>query len=180
MRILSALKEGTWPQHEKLEKELNLLRPDLTLDDYVELLKRFYGLYKPLEEAIEIPQTRVKTAHLEADLRHFNVDPQSIELSHNLPDIKTKSQYYGLRYVLEGSTLGGLVLTKHFKEVFHISPDSGCFFFSGYGKDTMMMWKQFQEELVRFSESENYDEQDLIKSAQDTFECLRLWLISKK
>ncbi len=180
MTILTALKEGTRSQHDKLEKELNLLRPDFSLKEYIELLKSFYGVYKPLEEKVAIPEQRLKTPHLEADLRHFNVDLGLIKLCPTLPALPTKSHYYGLRYVLEGSTLGGMVLTKHFKEVFHISPDSGCFYFSGYGKDTMMMWKQFQQELLLFSESDEYCEQDLIKSAQDTFDFLRLWLLSSK
>jgi heme oxygenase len=178
MSVLVMLKEGTRSQHDKLESDLNLLRKDLTLDDYVELLKRFYGIYKPLEPLLNVPVDRVKTPHLEKDLRHFKINPESIPLCENLPVVKSSSQIYGVRYVLEGSTLGGQVLSKHFKEFFYISPDSGCLFFSGYGPETMSKWKMFQSELMNFSTTDDFSPEELLESARDTFHLFNRWLIS--
>lgn len=178
MNILVLLKEGTRPQHDKLESDLNLLRKDLSLDDYVQMLKRFYGIYKPLEPLLNVPSDRLKTPHLEKDLSYFNIDLSQVRICENLPVVLTQSQKYGVRYVLEGSTLGGQVLSKHFKEIFYISPDSGCFFFSGYGVETMSKWKQFQNELMNFSSSADYSPDDLVESARDTFSLFHRWLIS--
>lgn len=178
MNILVLLKEGTKSQHDKLESDLNLLRQDLKLDEYVELLKRFYGIYKPLEPLLNIPADRLKTSHLEKDLRYFNVNLELVEMCEDLPEVLSKSHSYGVRYVLEGSTLGGQVLTKHFKEFFYISPDSGCFFFSGYGPETMSMWKQFQNELMNFSSTDEYSPEVLVESARDTFRLFHRWLIN--
>lgn len=178
MSILVLLKEGTRIQHDKLETDLNLLRSDLTIEDYVELLKRFYGIYKPLEPLLNVPADRLKTSHLEKDLAYFKVDPETIPLCDSLPVLSSKSHSYGVRYVLEGSTLGGQVLTRHFKEIFHTSPDSGCFFFSGYGAETINKWKYFQNELIDFSSTNDYTPEILVESARDTFRLFHRWLIS--
>lgn len=180
MSILVRLKEITRPLHDKLEQDLNLLRPDFSIDDYIFVLERFYGFYKPLEEVLSFTSDRAKTKSLETDLMHFGINPNRIEVTHSLPDLSTSSHVFGLRYVIEGSTLGGQILSKHYKEIFDISPDSGCFFFSGYGKDTMVKWKEFQEELLRFSMSENYVENDVLESAKSTFTFLHQWLIKQK
>lgn len=180
MNILVRLKESTKPQHDRLEHDLNLLRTDFTIQDYIHILKRFYGFYRPLEEAISFPLDRVKTKHLEKDLHHFGVDFNKIELAQFLPDVSTPSKVFGLRYVVEGSTLGSQVLSKHYKEIFYISPDSGCFFFTGYGKETMSKWKEFQEELLSFSHTDEYSEDAVIESAKSTFEFLHKWLITSK
>ena len=180
MSILVLLKDNTRPQHDRLETELNLLRPDLSIDDYIGLLKKFYGFYLPLEKTGIIPVDRLKVPHLEKDLRFFRIEPDLIKTCLTLPDVSTPSHIYGVRYVIEGSTLGGMVLTKHFKEIFHVFPDSGCFFFSGYGSETMPMWKAFQSELLEFSKTENFNEEIVLQSARDTFESLRLWLLSER
>ncbi len=180
MSILLKLKELTRPQHDKLELDVNLLRPDFTIKDYIHVLERFYGFYRPLEATNLLPSDRNKTHLLEKDLKHFGIDPDRVEMTSVLPDLSTPSHIFGLRYVIEGSTLGSQVLSKHYKEIFDISPDSGCFFFSGYGKDTMMKWKEFQEELLQFSASENYLEEDVIESAKTTFTFLHQWLIKQK
>lgn len=180
MSILVLLKEGTRPQHDKLEHELNLLRSDLTIEDYVEILKRFYGIYKPLEPRLNLPADRLKTPHLEKDLEHFNVDLHSIDLCQDLPDLVSTSHLYGVRYVLEGSTLGGQVLSKHFKENFHTSPDSGGFFFSGYGPLTMPKWKEFQNELIEFSSTNSYSPEIVVESARSMFTLFNRWLIVKR
>lgn len=180
MSILVLLKDKTRPQHDRLENELNLLRPDLSIDDYIGLLKKFYGFYLPLEKTGIIPVDRLKVPHLEKDLRYFKIDPHLIKTCLTLPDFSTPSHIYGIRYVIEGSTLGGMVLTKHFKDIFHISPDSGCFFFSGYGAETMLMWKAFQSELLEFSKTKSFNEEIVLQSARETFEFLRLWLLSER
>lgn len=178
MSILVLLKEGTRPLHDKLEHDLNLLRKDLTVEEYTELLKRFYGIYKPLEPLLDVPSDRLKTPHLEMDLTFFRINLENIPLCKTLPDVSSKSHSYGVRYVLEGSTLGGQVLTRHFKEIFYTSPDSGCFFFAGYGPETMSKWKCFQNELIEFSSTEAYSPEVLVESARDTFRLFHRWLIS--
>lgn len=177
MSILVRLKESTRPQHDNLEHDVNLLRPDFTIKDYIHVLVRFYGFYKPLEATMKLPLDRNKTALLEKDLKHFGIDPAQVETTKKLPDLSTPSHVFGLRYVIEGSTLGSQVLSKHYKEIFDISPDSGCFFFTGYGKETMMKWKEFQEELLQFSTTKEYCEDDVIESAKSTFAFLHQWLI---
>jgi heme oxygenase len=175
MNLPLILKESTKVQHDHLEKGLNLLREDLSLDEYTGLLKRFYGLYKILEPKLYLPLNRQKISHLEDDLIFFN-ESLDVETCSKLPPLETESHRMGVRYVLEGSTLGGLVLTKHFKEKFNLSSEKGLSFFSGYGKDTLSMWRSFQDELVIFSQSIAYQKEHVISAAQATFLTFDQWL----
>lgn len=49
--LLEELREKTKPYHQKIEKNVLLrkLMGPLTLPDYIEVLKKFYGFYLPLE-----------------------------------------------------------------------------------------------------------------------------------
>ena len=180
MSILVLLKTSTRPQHDSLEHDLDLLNPELTLDDYILVLKRFYGFYKVLEDSVRLPLDRMKTPLLAKDLEFFKVDLNQIELPKTLPVCVSDSRIFGMRYVIEGSTLGSQVLSKHYKEKFYMSPDSGCFFFTGYGSETMKKWKEFQEEILAFSTQKIFNEQEVIESAKETFAFLHQWLISRK
>ncbi len=43
------LKAVTQPLHDRLEASIPLLDPQLTLDAYRNILRRFYGIYAPFE-----------------------------------------------------------------------------------------------------------------------------------
>lgn len=176
MNILEKLKTETRPEHVRLEKDLNLMRDDLSLKEYIGILKRFYGFYRALESKVDFEPERRRVPKLEKDLRHFGVDPQSVKLADQLPETSTEAHLMGLMYVLEGSTLGGTVLLKHFKEKFNLSPDAGISYFCGYGEETVLMWKNFQNRLLTFSESKSSEDVQVIMNAKRTFEVLRDWL----
>lgn len=178
MSISQRLKEETKPLHDKLESELNLLRNDFTLSDYISTLKKFYGLYRPLESNLTLYPERTKVPKLIQDLADLGFTNFSeIPLCENIPKIENESFEWGVRYVLEGSTLGGLVLRKHFEDKFNLLHHSGISFFSGYGKETMPMWKAFQSDLLTFSESKNFSSDHVIQGANTTFRLLNDWLI---
>ena len=174
------LKSSTASVHNELEASLNLLRDDLTLQDYITILKRFYGFYSVVESHLEFLPLKQKTPHLISDLNYFGVEDLS-----NLPSFKSyplcidKSFEMGIRYVLEGSTLGGMILSRHFKEKFNLY-DQGIAFFSGYGKETISYWKEFLLELEKFGQSKVYQENSLVDGALFTFSSLNDWLISHK
>jgi hypothetical protein len=62
----------------------------------------------------------------------------------------------GYLYVLEGSTLGGLVLRQQVAQKFSLSGSDGLTYLSSYGKATNAHWKVFTERLnnVAISEAE--------------------------
>lgn len=175
--ILERLRNETKDIHDSLEENLNLLRPDLTVQGYVHLLQKFYGFYLPLEEKFSVYGKRAKTQKLEEDLNFFNVKVLESIPRATLPEFKNSSEEIGMFYVVEGSTLGGLVLTKHFTQKFHLR-EEGIQFFSGYGKETLSMWNQSREIISSFTQTKDSNEDDIVKGAIKTFQALSNWLIS--
>ncbi len=50
---------------------------------------------------------------------------------------------FGALYVLEGSTIGGLIIKKMISE--KLGSEEGMSFFEGYGKKTAERWKVFTQ-----------------------------------
>ncbi len=180
--ILVQLKTRTAHQHQATEATVNLMRDDYTLDDYKKLLIKFYSFYKPFEvkmseklvaNLVEFNHNeRLNTPKLIADLKHLGMSEteiSSIQLCDNLPNLDSKDRIFGSLYVIEGSTLGGQVISRHLKGKFDIDETSGAAFFSGYGKETGKMWNGYREAVTNFAENtENNDE--IIAGANETFE----------
>ena len=49
----------------------------------------------------------------------------------------------GCLYVLEGATLGGVVIRRHPEQKLRLGPDNGAAFFHAYGPDTGRRWREF-------------------------------------
>lgn len=154
------------------------------MGEYKDLLVRFYGFYHPWEcrsqpllseMAPRLYENRSKTNLLRSDLCAFGTDPERVPLCESLPPLSTFSQVLGSTYVLEGATLGGQILSRHFTHNIGI-PASRMSFFSGYGERTGCMWKSFCEEFTQLAA--NGDEGTIITSAQTTFQTLREWLLN--
>ena len=188
---LKSLRKATERQHRKVEKDLALLRPTLTLtltlSDYVALLKRFYGFHRVWEPqvatqlAAELPDLfppRRKLQNLEADLRYFGCaadDLLGLASCVNLPPLESVGSALGSLYVIEGSTLGGRILTRHFAGHLGVRPEAGCRFFSGYGERTGSMWSEFGELMETRWPSED---EDMLQAAVATFESLGGWTLN--
>ena len=182
---LTTLRSATASQHRNAEKDLDLLRASFTRDDYVALLKRFYGFHLPWESKVgavlemELPdffEPRKKLQNLEADLRYFGCvaeDRSSIIPCNKLPLLNSIGSALGSVYVIEGSSLGGRILTRHFSEHLGIRPDAGCSYFSGYGDQTGQMWSAFGELMAKRPPVEN---NEMLTAAVSTFELLGAWL----
>jgi heme oxygenase len=182
---LTTLRSATAIQHRNVERDLDLLRPSFGRDHYVALLKQFYGFHLPWEVKVaaalerELPdffKPRKKLQNLEADLRYFGSvtdDLSSIASCNNLPALNSIGSVLGSVYVIEGSTLGGIVLTHHFGEQLGIRPDAGCQYFSGYGDRTGQMWSAFGELMARRPPAEN---DEMLTAAVSTFDLLGNWL----
>ena len=182
---LTYLKKATEIKHRKLEKDLDLLRLSFTAEHYVAVLRRFYGFHKSWEPEVnaglesQLPgffAPRRKLPNIESDLRYLTSDTEDllrIPSCTKLPPLKSIGSVLGSLYVIEGSTLGGRILTRHFGDHLGMRPEAGCRFFSGYGERTPQMWLAFGELLSGRPPAEN---QDMLKSAVLTFELLGEWL----
>jgi len=185
--ILISLKNATWPLHKRLETNLNVMAPGFSRVDYLRLLKAFWGYYRPLEAALKdvnelhgfLPDIsmRSKLSLLESDLKAMGVDDDSLDrlpVCQELPACTDLAAAMGCLYVLEGSTLGGQVISRHFKGLLNLDVENGAAFFTGYGEQTVAMWQTFREVLMAVT----VDEDTLINAACETFITLERWLCS--
>ena len=89
------------------------------------------------------------------------------------PDFASTAAAVGGAYVLEGSTLGGRVISRHIQHLF--GPDVARAFLDGYGAETGEQWQSFRAALARFASSRDIEEQ-VIDGARETFRAFARWL----
>jgi heme oxygenase (biliverdin-IX-beta and delta-forming) len=186
--IHSILKQSTSAAHNALESKLRvLLSGEITLDRYVAMQKKFYGFYSPIEARLfsirgwDDPELklsgRLKLSLLAGDLEFLSVKPAEIArlpLCDALPRLETVPEALGCLYVLEGSTLGGRIITALLKKVLPLDESRGCSFFNSYGNEVGRMWSSFLAILERHCEQ--HDDCDVIvRSACQTFASLDGW-----
>lgn len=167
-----------------------VMQNNFNREKYLNLLKKLYGFYSSVEtslqnqlasQALEISyQERMKLEALKADLLALGVSEDELK---NLPKIESnwlpqdEESTLGLLYVLEGSTLGGQVISRHLKSQLQLDDSSGLRFFSAYGQKTGLMWKSFQGILNQKLKTEPQMKKAAF-TAQITFEKLGSWLKS--
>lgn len=181
------LREATQDLHDTLEKRLDLTRLDRDLAHYRTYLERTYGYYLPLEQQLlrvshsqswfsEV-LTRSKATALHEDLRWLGVSQQAIELlpvAERLPTIKSLDDVLGVLYVVEGATLGGQILARHFNNRWGIVRHCGATFVSVYGDQTVDKWARY----LRWLEASTLDLNRVIVAARETFQTLTAWLFA--
>lgn len=187
--ILSRLRAETRAEHKAIEADLDLTGDGLTRDAYCLILQRFYGFYARLEPAIGAVggwsdrgldwDARRKVSLLEADLRNLGIDtPTALPRCDDLPLLVTPADCFGCLYVLEGSTLGGQIISRHIRQTIGVTPETGGRFFHGYGDKTGEMWQPFRAAVTRFLVSPA--EQDAaVAAAKDTFQMLHRWTAAR-
>lgn len=87
----------------------------------------------------------------------------------NLPVINTVGQLVGALYVIEGSTLGGQLISRSLNQHLGLTLNTGARFFYGYGEQTALMWQSF----IDFADCISGDEtqcQAAEQSAWQTFQ----------
>lgn len=182
------LRSATQDLHDSLEQKLDLLRPNLDLRNYRQLLECTYGYYEPVEEQLTKAAenqpwaneviSRCKSSALQADLRWLGVKQQTIAdlpRATQLPLTLSLADVLGVMYVLEGASLGGKVLAKHFQNRWGLSKNSGATFFNFYGPELLQNWDRY----INWLEA-SLSEADLpraIATARATFETMSTWLL---
>lgn len=174
------LKMTTAQVHEQLEKKMDIMSQLENLDTYKNLLVKFYQYYLPMEEqlkkfAADLPlEGRMKLHLLKKDLLQLGFSEIEIQQLNQaqIPPLPSASEAIGAFYVLEGSTMGGQVISKHLRTKLGILPDNGGSFFWAYGENTMPMWLSFKSFLNTFTG----DCSKTLESAKTTFLSLEKWL----
>jgi heme oxygenase len=182
--LTDRLKEETLSNHQQLEKTLvGHMRAIRSKKEYINLLQLFYSYFGGLEEQIDLFITeaeladyrqRRKSAALANDIISLGGTPMPKAGKDALPVIYNKLQAYAAMYVIEGSTLGGKIISKMLAKQLDISDGQGLTFFSGYGDDTETMWETFKKELN--GQTQSSDEETIaIDTANQTFALFKAW-----
>ncbi len=180
------LRDATHHHHVQLNRHLllaGLTQPNYPLSHYQTLLGTYYQLYALLEERINLflnshsvgfdYSVRCKLSWLIKDLDFFQIDILALHpLSQTATDflkIETIGQLVGVLYVVEGSTLGGQMISQVLAKNHNFMHDTGSCFFIGYGENTMTFWQQF----ITFSDTlsaDNHQCQASVDAACQTFQ----------
>ncbi|RYG42113.1 MAG: hypothetical protein EOO01_23735 [Chitinophagaceae bacterium] len=183
--ILNLLRSHTKDSHQAVEK---LLIPKIKKTqeeaEYRKLLALFYGFFHPLEQKIElyVDQTGITDWHLRrksevilSDYALTGGSPSEIAICTDLPQISSESQALGAMYVMEGSTLGGQVITSMLSKNLGLSGTDRIKFFNGYGADTAAMWTGFTDALNNYP-AETPELEIIAEAARQTFTKLKTWI----
>lgn len=156
---IEQLRSITQTEHESLEAVpalARLLSPELQVREYRDVLVRFAGVITPLQRTISayeddpISTGRDHAAALTADL--MALEPMigrtpSIPLRDDLPALDTFAARAGAIYVMEGSTLGGTLISRALTQSLGQEHQCATRYFSGYRADTGRHWRQFCAKL---------------------------------
>jgi heme oxygenase len=186
--ILERIKKETQENHLRMESSSlmsKITNKTITLSDYLKILTKFYGFFHPLEIQLDqlseienflpdYPQRR-KAYSLSKDIEQLGEKGANCILCNDLPSINNMSEAFGILYVMEGSTLGGRMISKLLEEKLSLSAARGIQFFNGYGPLTGERWNTFRKSMVDFAEATK-DEDTIIKSANQTFHKFYNWI----
>ena len=153
------------------------MSPDVNHKSFLLYIERFYGFMIPFERCVvnilpnTLKSTERKSEWLLHDIKNAGAEPGMIELidEHAFDDFATdKAKAIGAAYVLEGSTLGGVVINKHLQEKLRAEIPFESRFFKGYGLETGSSWRAFLENLSASVTEQNST--SIIEGAQTNFQ----------
>jgi heme oxygenase len=181
--ILARLKRETAAEHAAIEEATGLTRPDATLGDYRHYLERSYGFYQVVERELQRHDAwgalgldaheRTKLPLIADDLEALGRAPESVQQCAAAPSLPGLAEALGAAYVLEGSTLGGRVISRHLTAEFgsHVPRR----FVNAYGAQTGDNWQAFRAALGRFTRSRAVEDR-IVAGARETFRAFTRWL----
>lgn len=154
-------------------------------EDYLNLLNLFYGYFNSIEQAIskaidlkllpDYPERR-KSSYILTDIASLNGDIENIPQSDDIPHITDHSEAMGALYVIEGSTLGGIVIKNMIASRLALDTNKSLNFFNGYDDQTFRMWEIFKMALNNEAETGELNQQSMLRTANDAFNKFKLWI----
>jgi heme oxygenase len=182
--IVALLRSRTRDAHSALEEQLGLLDQPASTEYYARLLLRFLGFHLVWEQGLQaFPalarelKTRSRLQQLRHDLKTLGLADAEISrvpLCSDAHCVTTdEARALGSFYVLEGSTLGGQLITRHLSSAPGF-PAQGLSYFNPYGVRTGEMWRSFKRWLE--IQAEHHAVNDILSGARGTFGVLQTWL----
>jgi heme oxygenase len=159
--VHNRLKSATADLHDEVESALDLNKMTTSVAAYSKTLGILYTVFdcahnelatidfRPLE--IDLESIERRRNWLAADLRVLTAPFQNSEsIRFELP---TSGHGFGCLYVLEGSALGGTVISKRVEQALGLGPRTGCAYFHGLGRQTAGHWSEFLTALNTIPEN---------------------------
>ena len=185
--VLRRLRTETAAEHQAVEEVLGLLDAGLTRDRLVDALTRMHGFWLAAEagldgwadghpaDATTVDWARRRRAHLfAADLAALGAAPGADQARPPLPPVADTDQALGRLYVLEGSSLGGVLIDRHLASLPQLADAGRLSCFSPYGEQTGAMWHSFRT-VTRGRVTAGGDADRLVAAARETFGTLAAW-----
>jgi heme oxygenase len=159
---LLTLRRATAQQHAAIDRLLGI---DAYLERarYVRILSAFDGFFRVWEPRVQaaLPApwarwflARSRRPFLERDMTALGAMPfvSSALLAHRLrfdgrDAADAKAAAFGSMYVLEGSSLGGVLIAERVAQALGITSGNGGAYFTGWGADTGRLWREFRQVL---------------------------------
>lgn len=187
--FLQQLRSKTAHSHQLIEQNSIsqlLMGQSVTITQYALYLSRMYnfvyGFEKmvfPLLNQYKLLQLddRRKSHLIQADLTMMNHSAVQPFVNDELfsAHYQTVSAALGGMYVLEGSTLGGQIISKHLSKILGDSVAGKTTYLMAYTGQTGSMWKIFLQLLCEEGEIHG-NEDEIIDSAVNTFSLLNICL----
>lgn len=177
--LAARLKAETAPLHRTAEAKVGLPDSVRTKADYAALLRRLLAFHTSFERTLSDPLWGDKWKRIGITPEDHSRSPALIK---DLSDLESRenphesesptilypsfAQALGGLYVIEGSSLGGKVLTPLFRALLGEIPTH---FFEGYGRGDPEPWRSVQAALNRFQEDAG-DADEVVAGAEATFE----------
>ncbi|WP_010516956.1 biliverdin-producing heme oxygenase [Croceivirga radicis] len=181
MSILTNLKNDTKAAHVRVEKVMvKELKAINSLEDYGKLLERLFLFYNPLESKVHqyIDQSILpdieRRKHTQWILKDLNALNYTVNTSTESKTQQITSTAYavGVLYVMEGSTMGGQIISKMLKK--QLGANTSTYYFDSYSDETMDMWLSFKNSIAQYET--HLDKEEVFKGANETFSSLKEWL----
>lgn len=177
MMLSEKLKEQTRREHQMLEvKMIKQIKLITDINKYSEFLLLFYRFMNPLETQIDKQldpgflsdyKLRRKSVLLVQDLSRLQSSAE-IFCYDEVIFITNNLEAIGALYVMEGSTLGGQIISKMINHQLGLEKIIPLDFFNGYKNDTILMWQNFKIAMDQLKLNER-EENIIIRSANNTF-----------
>lgn len=187
-----ALRSETAEIHEQLHRVASfqgLLDGNMSLEHYVALMTRLHGFYVPLDRSVLAACSRTdvfqgqfcyqpRAEMLAQDLATLGVSPGQVESNETCVDInsiETAEALAGVIYVIEGSVLGGAMISKainHLPLSENVKRKNYWTWCRINGKARWAMTLQFVDEL----DCQGVDRALMVDAAKATFAAMHKWL----
>lgn len=173
---LASLRAATHAQHERIDRLMDVARM-ADRQHYRRVLQVFDVFLAAWEQAVAaaLPaswnawlQARSRRAFLRQDLHALAIPP--LARPFEFPPLASPEAAWGSLYVMEGSALGGQVITRALAAS-GLAPDAGAAYFHGWGAETGAMWREFRALLDRELDGAQRVER-ACAAARDTFDQL--------